>query len=282
MAKAPGYLKYFQILSVDVAIGCVVGALFVANYLSVTIPQLVILVLFLTVWLIYTMDHLLDVQTNNKEPMSARHLFHWRHSTMLWGVWSLVLIATISLSFKLPSSIILNGSILAVSVFVYFISIRLMEGQKIYHKEIMGALVYACGVFLGAVTLTDSSLSWDVGILFFEFVLLAFLNLTLFSLLDKETDEAEGFQSLVISIGERRVIVLFWITGAILLLITVCQLMFFPIHHKHVISQIVVLIMTFVTILLIYRRALFKRHATYRTVGDAVFIIPVFTLFLWA
>jgi hypothetical protein len=51
-----------NVLSIDVALGSVCAALFFGKYVAVGISPVTLAVLALTVWIIYTVDHLMDAK----------------------------------------------------------------------------------------------------------------------------------------------------------------------------------------------------------------------------
>ncbi|NND15102.1 MAG: hypothetical protein HKN89_02110, partial [Eudoraea sp.] len=73
-----GAYKYIQAFSIDIALGGVLGALFIARYLGVELDYLVVIELFITVWLIYTFDHLVDSGSGRYDLVAYRHKIHGR------------------------------------------------------------------------------------------------------------------------------------------------------------------------------------------------------------
>ncbi len=62
------YLLIIQALSLDVSVGGVIGAWFIATYLGITPDVFIYLIFGTTIWLIYTFDHLMDARTLFEKP----------------------------------------------------------------------------------------------------------------------------------------------------------------------------------------------------------------------
>ena len=68
--------RILNTLSLDVSIGAVISAMFFAEVLQVKILPYGLATLALTVWIIYTIDHLRDARAIGTKASTARHLFH--------------------------------------------------------------------------------------------------------------------------------------------------------------------------------------------------------------
>ena len=63
-------------LSLDVALGAGVLSLVLGRYIGFRVPVMVLLALVISVWVIYTIDHLLDAKSITHQATSFRHHFH--------------------------------------------------------------------------------------------------------------------------------------------------------------------------------------------------------------
>ena len=77
------FYRMCNLLSLDVAGGAVVCALFFSKLLSVTPYVQGMIALGLTVWVIYTADRLLDVRALKNAAASERHKFHQQYQKPL-------------------------------------------------------------------------------------------------------------------------------------------------------------------------------------------------------
>ena len=272
--------KYIQAFSIDIVLGGVIGAMFIAKYLGVSLDFFMITELALIIWLIYTFDHLTDSGSGLYDLVTFRHKVHKRFAVSIWGIWSFTLVVAFSLLFKIPMTTLMGGSILAFFVILYFISLKLLEGISIYHKEISAAIIYVTGIFVGPVSIYQESIGLDLWMLFVEFILLALINLLIFSMFEQSVDMKSGFQSLVKSIGSENVLI---ITISLLVIVILLSLtsMIIDGSISHILeAQLIMIVMASAfTMIFINRRRLIINER-YRMYGDAVFFIPVLFIFL--
>ena len=83
MNKIISVYRLLNILSIDVAAGAVICALFFARLFEVQIKPYGLISLGLTVWIIYTADHLLDGIKTHHRAATKRHQFHQYHFKVL-------------------------------------------------------------------------------------------------------------------------------------------------------------------------------------------------------
>jgi len=272
--------KYFQAYSLDVVLGGVIGALFVARYMGVQLDFFLVAELILTIWLIYTFDHLIDSGSGFYDVITFRHKLHKKYSVTIWGVWGFALVVAFSLLFKIPKVSLWMGMVLVFFVVLYFISLKLLEDGKIYHKEITAAVVYATGIFLAPVSLYHGVWSLDIWVLFLEFVLLAFVNLLIFSLYEREEDQISGFHSLVKAIGESKARTFSQVILVGLLAGSMIFALFNRVQNSIFVSQLIIFAMSMMLILILVLPKFFERKDRYRTTGDLVFFTPAIFLFI--
>jgi hypothetical protein len=188
-------LQKLNILSIDVALGSVCAALFFAKYLGVTVEVISLVVLALTVWIIYTVDHLLDARKIVGEAASARHRFHQTHAVLLRKIVVFVAVVVTGLLFFLPSTLLYHGMALSVIVMVYI----LLHSYFPYVKELAVSVIYTFGVALPSVHRISFS-EYPVSLLV-SFVALALINLLLFSWFSEREDSIDGISSLSTIVG---------------------------------------------------------------------------------
>jgi hypothetical protein len=252
-----------------------VSTLFVAQYFEVSLPSFAVASLGVAVWIIYTIDHLLDGSKSNDIPRTLRHQFHQTHRKPIFMVLIVMLLAGMFLVTQLPISMIVNGVIMSVGVSIYFIGLRLIGTRPSIYKEPLVALAYALGVFLGPVSMS-SSIDVSKLILFFVlYALMAFINLLIFSVYELEIDQADNHTSLVRYIGKRKTAHLIntsFFGLAILFVYHLSILKGFELHSVAVFSMIVVLAAVN------YWKSVFGLKERYRILGDAVFYFPIIAL----
>jgi hypothetical protein len=260
--------RYLNLLSVDVALGAVCCALFFAKILHVHILPYGLLSLALTVWIIYTADHLLDARKIKTKASTERHAFHQQHYNPLIKTLILALLLNGVLLFFIREQVLAGGIVLASGVGMYLLVHRYMHVLK----EAVIAVFYTMGILLPSITVTSvpfTDLPWTVII---QFLLLALSNLLVFSWFDYEKDVRDNTSSFVTNIGKRKTSVCIW-----LLVLLICVLTSF----STLLPASLLLVTMVVWFACIFScPGWFAEKDRFRLMGDAVFMLPALYLLL--
>lgn len=268
------FFKYFQALSLDIVLGGIAGSIFISAYMGVRVDPKAFLILGAVIWLIYTLDHLLDTKSAEDPPITFRHRFHWENYTNLWGIWSFTLVMCLSALYKLPRETLIYGAVLGLMVVGYFVSLRLFKHRNAYHKEGMAAFVYSAGIFIPAVSIMPRPLSVDEWLLFVELFSLAWANLLIFSLFERMVDREEGYKSLVLALNTRSVRSIIW--GLLVAILTISIVSSVVIQApKYQLTQVIFVFMNLTLMLIVWRKDYFLINTRYRILGDAIFLFPL-------
>ena len=142
------------------------------------------------------------------------------------------------------------------------------------YKEIISALVYSLGVFVGPISMSSNGVGLLEIMLFLNVFFIAFINLLVFSLFEQETDKADGFKSIIQTIGERATTViylLFFLSVAI-------DILLFVAFNLEVQTVIILFCMSSILLSLNVWSSYLGRNEAYRILGDGVFLIPLITI----
>jgi len=262
--------RTFNLLSLDVAIGAIISALYFSKLLIIEPSAYSIITLGLTVWIIYTADRLLDVR-NSKGPVTTdRHKFHQRYQNQLWFSIVLVVLAITALLLWLPQAVLKGGILLAVMTGLY-----LFLHKKLLVKEFVIAILYTMGILLPSWSLHNSSLSLGSYLLIAQFFIVALINLLLFSWFDYESDKSRGSASFVTAYGKK-------LTSRVIWVLNICSIGIsgWMLFHFHTSSTLVFLFMTFILAIISLFPAYFSVNCRYRFLGDAVFFLPAVGIFI--
>ena len=142
-----------RILSLDIAIGGVVCSLAVAKMIGIEMPYPISGCLFLAIWSIYTIDHLID-SSYLKYPSMPRHQFHKKHQGIIRTVLFFAIVAGAFLASQLPADTLWMGAIIGIVVVVYFLTI--MSTAAFIPKEIIVGAIYTIGVFIGPLSMYET------------------------------------------------------------------------------------------------------------------------------
>ena len=139
-----------NLLSLDAPLVAVLWQTLFLRCLGAPVRWLPALLLFLTVWLIYVADRLLDARTGwTKTP---RHEFYRRNFRKALNTWIVVLAATAGLvCWGLTYPVLLRGFAMLAAVFLYLVAVhQLSSGVWVGLKEAAVAVLFALGTSLPA------------------------------------------------------------------------------------------------------------------------------------
>lgn len=273
------WYKYLQILSIDVALGACCMAYFISRILEIQTPYVVYFSLAMSVWLIYTIDHLMDSRNIEGVALTVRHRYHQKYFRQLSWIWLVLFLVTGVISILyLPTITIKVGLLAAIMVIVHLVLVYLL-GNKIsilIQKELGVAITYSVGVVIGPLSLNHGIpvYIWWVVVQIF---LYAFINLLEFSYFDNEIDREHGQTSIAQSIGKltlEKIIKGVVITGAFL------NFYCFFSFPNYFIFQLILFFVFSTLALIIYKKENFSNNGYYRLFGDLVFLYPCILLII--
>ena len=263
--------QILNLLSLDVAGGAIASALYFAQLLHVHIKPLGLACLGLTVWIIYTADHLFDVWSIKMPASTARHKFHQRHFRLLLAILTIAAAADLAGAFLLRTPVFYWGIGLTGIVGLYF----LIQANLKFLKEFIGAVLYSAGILLPSLPVTEIKIPASVFLLIIIFALTALINLILFSWFDAPHDLLDKRSSLITVLGIQTGRKLLW--GIFFLQ---AALMSYLLAFGDSPGAVAVLMgMNLMLFLVFLRHHFFSVHDRYRFVGDAVFFLPLLYLF---
>jgi len=265
-----GFIRAYRIvniLSLDIAVGAMICASFFARIIQVVILPQGLISLGLTVWIIYTADHLLDAKKIKQDASTERHRFHQRHFRSLLVLLAAAIFIDAAQIYFIRSMVFIAGLGLAFLVGVYF----LIQQRLGFLKELLGAVLYTGGVLLIPLSV-NNQVSIPVMLLILQFGMTAWINLLLFSLIDQPKDEKDKHHSFTTTFGLRvtRNILLFLFAAAAVL--TVVQLTIFSFEAMAILT---LSLMTLLLLVIFLKKDYFEKEDRYRLLGDAVFLLPI-------
>ena len=168
-----------------------------------------------------------------------------------------------------------HGIGLSIAVAVYFLALTQIIG--FIPKELIVGIVYAVGISLGPVSLSES-LSWISIMCIVQLALLAVINLLILSLIEEWEDRHDGFRSWVIRFGARatrtHLNVLFVLAAA-----SIVSLLVFSRQFDIVVFEISIALMTAILYWIFKQPYRFTQNQNYRLLSDLVFYFPGFVFF---
>nr|WKN37532.1 hypothetical protein K4G66_02260 [Tunicatimonas sp. TK19036] len=262
-----------RILSLDVVLGACISSWFVATIAQTPVDIVAIVALALCVWLIYTADHLRDAYQLDHEAHTPRHRFHQQYFRIVLFAFIFISLVGVLLLFYLPPLVVQWGVELMGFVVVYFFVSQIAPIQKIIPKEVMIAFLYASGIFL-PIAVQFPAIPAKLYILFGQYVILALINLIIFSWYEYDSDQLDFAHSLATQHGKlkaKRLIIL--CTALVLVSVFVSGVLFST--KLFLYAQCIIFLMTMLLIIIATYPKFFRSYERYRWFGDSVFILPI-------
>lgn len=264
--------RLMNLLSLDVVAGAVISALFFARVFHVSVRPIGLIALGLTVWIIYTADHLRDVTKIEGTASTERHRFHQVHYRNLIILTVVALCTNVVTILFIKQRVLEWGVALSLIVFAYMIA----HGSLKFLKEMFIAVLYTCGVLLLSVPVSNVNITSEHYILIIQFGLTALANLIMFSWFDRELDQKDKRYSFVTKMGEPATRLVIWILLIVQFILTVFQWA----DGTLLAPSLIVGSMGICLLLIFVFRSSLEKNDYYRVLGDAVFFLPVIYLLL--
>ncbi len=234
-------------------------------------------ILAATVWIIYTIDHLLDgYKGKNSQLVIYRHSYHFRHKGILFfilGVLSFVTFWAV-VSF-LHWEIVLRGVVLFLIIIVYFIAVHFLQKKNHFfnQKELLIAVAYMAGILLAPVFWNKNPVTTQQIILIVGMTMLAWTEGVLASWFDYENDLHDGHASFTTTFGKQHTRY-FLIALHVLIFILLKVNIFFTENWLQFSAIIIEAVMNLSLLLMLLFPDLMKKNDRYRILGEMVFWLP--------
>jgi len=270
-----GLVDIINCFSLMVVFGSISTSYFFATLFHAKLSFWFYYLLSSTIWIIYTLDHVLDGLKLKEEAISLRHYIHYKYRTTIIPI--LVLFALFNMYVAvayLPQKMLIAGCVLAVLVILYFLFIHFFSAkQKAINKELIVALVVCSGMVVLPGISGNLSLSFGSACIVLSMVLINYTNLLLFSYYDYENDKANGLNSAATNWGLEKTKTMAINTLGSAFVLFVFWLFQFNSPSKLPVS-IAFLIMLNILMVMIIQEDRFKQKESYRFWGDFIFLMP--------
>ena len=253
------FFQVLQILSIDIVLGAVILLHFFCSYFDVVPSRGIFFLLGVSVWLIYTIDHLRDAR-NAPKSQRIRYQFHLKHQRVLRFAIGLLTLVNGYFLLALDQRVLMGGAVLAIFAGIYLVLQDRLA--RIGLKELYVALIYTAGILLTPFVL-GSTFSYTVFALLF---LLTYSNLVLFSWFEKNEDVSDKFYSIATVVKSPKLEKVIFVVLSLGLSIAVLAKTDLATQYFSV---------AFVIYLFLFAKAkALKKRQLYRWLGDGVFVLP--------
>ncbi len=279
--KKYNFLEFLQILSIDVVLGTIAIGYMATRILNVEANPYWWIILPLTVWVVYSIDHIIDSTKNKDHAVIYRHRFHYLNRRPILFMIMITGIITVFLSLQyLDPQIIILGLCLSVFIAFYFALIYSMKRKKslLLQKELIIALVYTFGIFMAPLYWHGALPSFSVMIVIFNIFVLAWIEGIMISWFDYDSDIKDGHTSFTVIVGKRNTRRIMLIVHSILELVTITVLL--TINYSVTFYALVItLIINFLLGLIIMFPDSYLSKTYHRLIGETVFFLPALVFF---
>lgn len=271
-----GLLQKLSILSFDVVIGSIFCGSFVVKLLNIEPSFVWWLVLPISVWIIYTLDHIIDGYKLKNNAHTLRHYFHFRYfKPLIYVLGILSIVIFILVLFFLERQILIFGVIAALITALYLAGVYFFQkkGSWFFQKELFVALVYTIGVWGGPASLIDFNLQLYQWISLVVFFILVLTDLFVFSLYERQTDQLDGHNNITVNLGKKGTERLIFINITLVFFISIALIIFG--HNQMVlVAAKIFMIMALILAGLVVFQDKLRNHSLYRYIGELIFWLP--------
>lgn len=233
-------------------------------------------ILPMSVWVVYTFDHIIDGSKKKDKAVIERHRFHYMNRRILLFLIGIISVTSICLGYLyLDHRIMILGVILSIIIGLYFTLLFFTNNKYItIQKELIIAIVYVVGIIMAPLYWYGELPTTVTLIIFAIIILLAWAEGIIISWFDYNNDIVDGHNSFTTFAGRentrRFIIALHLLIEALIVSI----LLLYNVSLVELYSLLILLIMNLilgVIILIPYQSTIEKYH---KLIGEFVFFLP--------
>jgi hypothetical protein len=270
-----------RLLSLDVALGAAAMSILFTHCISVDIYWINYLYLGLSVWLIYTLDHLMDVHKLGHIASTPRHRFHQKYFVPIFNGWLIIFMVVLSSALMvLSAKVITAGLTLSLLVAMHILLVKFFGHRLSFfiQKECVIALLYTAGVSFIPIALFQNTWQFHYSLTVINVFILALINLLTFSLFENRFDQNDSKTSFVRYFGPKKTKQTLAVLFAILFCIALFNICTLDLRYLSL--QLILNCMGFSLLLIFLRKNYFESNERYRVLGDFIFMYPYVLLII--
>ena len=276
------FYRYLHFLSLDIVLGALASSCFAARLFGSNPGMIWWITLALTVWLLYTADHMLDAWKHRKKIERDLHYFMMKNrKTLVWSM-GVVTVVNVLLIFNLLDQELMKYALFLAGLVLLFYAMRhVFKKNRILNVpgEFFVMILYMAGTWLGPAVALEGDYEAGHGMIALIFLGVLLMNLGVISLYDIKLDSRMGIASLANLLGMKRTKNLLLGTGIAIYLISLLQFLVFDMDRY---SQYALILTGMITILLLvlYYPSRFRQKDYFRLAADAVLYMGFLALLI--
>ncbi len=276
------FFDIIQLLSIDVVLGALAVGYLATKLLDVYANPYWWVILALSVWIIYTIDHIIDGLKNKHHAVIYRHRFHYENIKIISisvGVFSIV-DALLCILF-LDNMIIYLGMVLTMLVFIYFGIVFFIKNKKsiFIQKEIIIAFIYTSGIFLSPLVWYGKVPTYPALLVIFNIFMLAWLEGIIASWFDFENDVADNHTSFTVIFGKKNTRYFIISMQVIMAVITKISILVVT-RNVDFFALMITILMDIVLLIIVLNNDMFGKNNLHKIVGESIFLLPILIYFV--
>lgn len=274
--------RYFHYLGLDIVLGALASSCFAAQLFGVFPGPIWWVTLALTVWLLYTGDHMLDAWRQRKKLERGIHYFLLKHRRLI--IYSLGVVAVVNAMLiinLLDREIFKHALILAGLVLLFYAMRHVFRKNRFLFipGELFVLLLYLAGTWLGPVSTMEGGMETSHGLVALIFAGVLLMNLGVISLYDLKLDSRMGISSLAQILGKKRTKKLLVGTGMGIFLLSLLQFLVFE-GDRYFQFALILCGMAAILLFVLYQPSRFRKNDLYRWTADAVLYMGLLSLLI--
>jgi 4-hydroxybenzoate polyprenyltransferase len=270
---------FIRLFSLDIIAGALASLVFSSSVMGIDLPRTYYTILALTVWLIYTADHLMDGAKTRGKSASDTHNFFYKFKVPVILLFLMVLVFTFRLAmYRLDEKIIEFGMTPAITVIIYLLLNRYYGNayKWFFIKELWIALIYTLAIWGGPVIYAGDVINYPQMMMITSFGLIIFSNVLIYSVYEYKSDTQDNNKSFVRDFGLRAAVNTVVYSLAIAILIALSAFLFPGINF---IQCIPVILISALMLMIISFPGVFSVKKIYGIIADLSLLLFLLTLY---
>jgi 4-hydroxybenzoate polyprenyltransferase len=274
--------RYLHFLSIDIVLGALASSCFAAQLFGADPGWIWWINLALTVWLLYTGDHMLDALRHKKKVEREMHYFMLKHrKSVIYSLGVVAVVNFILIINLLDKETFKYALVLAGLVLLFYAMRHVFRKNRILQipGEFFVMLLYMAGTWLGPAVAFEGGFDTGHGMIALIFLGVLMMNLGVISLYDIKLDSRMGIASLANLFGIKRTRNLLLGTAIAIYLVSLLQFLVFEMDRY---SQYALILtgMTTILLLVLYYPSRFRKNDYFRLAADAVLMMGFLALLI--